>query len=157
MGNCRGKTTSLATQKDSNEPFETMTQFSFIFDLKKRDSLSLCFVPSQVACLLLLSSEVRKSRNAERMQRRINQHNLSGFRNVIILIRFVSFRFTNISFRSVSFQDLIIFLTFRFVSFQKNIVSFRNVSGSCKFYFVPFRFVSEKYAFLALRSVSFRF
>jgi hypothetical protein len=83
-------------------------------------------------------------------------HFLSGFRNVIILIRFVSFRFTNISFRSVSFHDIIIFLTFRFVSFQKNIVSFRNVSWSCKFYFVPFRFVSENCAFLAFRSVSFR-
>jgi hypothetical protein len=82
---------------------------------------------------------------------------IPGFRNVIILIRFVSFRFTNISFRSVSFHDLIIFLTFRFVSFQKNIVSFRNVSWSCKFYFVPFCFVSENYAFLAFRSVPFRF
>jgi hypothetical protein len=62
---------------------------------------------------------------------------ISGFRNVIILIRFGSFRFTNISFRSVSFHDLIIFLTFRFVSRSYN------------FFNVPFRFVSEKYRFVS--------
>jgi hypothetical protein len=52
----------------------------------------------------------------------------AGFRNVTNLTRFGSFRFTNISFPSVSFHDLIILLTFRFVSFQKIIVSFRNDS-----------------------------
>jgi hypothetical protein len=79
-----------------------------------------------------------------------------GFKKVIILICFGSFRFTKISFRSVSFHDLMIFLTFRFVSFQKNIVSFCNVSWTWKLFSIPFRFVSENYAFLAFCYVSFR-
>jgi hypothetical protein len=75
---------------------------------------------------------------------------ISGFRNVIILIRFGSLRFTNISFRSVSFHDFIIFLTS--VSFRFRIISFRFVTFHDLVFFVSFQKIMR-----FLRFVPFRF
>jgi hypothetical protein len=84
----------------------------------------------------------------------------AGFRNVFILIRFSSFRFTNISFRSVSFNDFIKKNTIRFVSFQKNVVSFQKIIRFLPkcfiFIFISFLFVSSLFRFVSV-SEEYRF